>query len=82
MQFFWRLEVQLKALPFFEGFDFDGLLKMKIDPPYKPEGKLQEKDLTNEDFPFTHFMRNNIYSSSNELDELLKKNADDFLSDF
>ena len=73
---------QIKALPFFEGFDFDGLLKMKIDPPYKPEGKLQEKDLTNEDFPFTHFMRNNIYSSSNELDELLKKNADDFLSDF
>ena len=70
----------IKSLPFFEGFDFEALLNMKISPPYKPEGKLKEKDLENVDIPFTHFMRNNIYSSSNELDELLKKNADDFLS--
>lgn len=72
----------IKSLPFFEGFDFEALMNMKISPPYKPEGKLKEIDLENVDIPFTHFMRNNIYSSSNELDELLKKNADDFLSDF
>ena len=72
----------IKSLPFFEGFDFEALLNMKISPPYKPEGKIKETDLENVGIPFTHFMRNNIYSSSNELDELLKKNADDFLSDF
>lgn len=73
---------KIKTLPFFEGFDFEALIKMKVEPPYKPEGKLKDKDLLNIDIPFTHFMRNNIYSSSNELDELLKRNADDFLSDF
>ena len=55
---------------------------MKVEHPYKPEGKLKDKDLLNIDIPFTHFIRNNIYSSSNELDELLRRNADDFLSDF
>ena len=73
---------KIKTLPFFEGFDWESLFKMRIKPPYTPEQKTNEKDLFNQNLKFINFMRNNIYSSSNDLEDLMKNGAHDYFNDF
>ena len=73
---------KIKTLSFFEGFDWEGLFKMRIKPPYIPEQKTNEKDLFNQNLKFINFMRNNIYSSSNDLEDLMKNGAHDYFNDF
>lgn len=72
-----------KGFPLFQGFDFDSLLKMEMKSPFiSEENNKGKEDLENLTYPFHQFIKNNIFCSSNELDEVTKKSVDDYLSDF
>lgn len=75
-----------KNYDLFQGYHFEDLMNRKIDSPIKyKKTTINEKEvLANTTYQFYQFMKNNIYSSSNELEELCKKNnkADAYLSDF
>ena len=73
---------KIKSEKFFQGFDFDALLDLKIKGYYQFEKNLKDIDLNYTDVPFIHFMRNNLIASSGELNEFLSKNNDDMFLDF
>ncbi len=73
---------KIKGEKFFQGFDFDGLLNLRIKGYYQFEKNLKDIDLYYTDVPFIHFMRNNLIASSGELNEFLTKNNDDMFLDF
>ena len=73
---------KIKGEKFFQGFDFDSLMNLKIKGYYQFDQNLKEKDLKYTDVSFIHFMRNNLNASSGELDEFLTKNNDDMFIDF
>lgn len=77
----------------FIGFDFDGLIKMEVKSPFIDtndknvlprggNGTEIEGDLANTICPFHQFIKNNIFCSSNELDEVQNKDVYDYLNDF
>ena len=75
-----------KNYDLFQGYHFEDLMNRKIDSPIKyKKTTINEKEvLANTTYQFYQFMKNNIYSSSNELEELCKKNnkAYEYLIDF
>lgn len=73
---------KVKALGFYAGFDFDKIYKMKIEPPRKIESKINEDDLSNVNLKFMNFMKNNVSSSSNELDNFMKNKEYEYFNDF
>jgi cGMP-dependent protein kinase len=73
---------KVKALGFYAGFDFDKIYKMKIEPPRKIEPKINEDDLSNVSLTFMNFMKNNVSSSSNELDNFMKNKEYEYFNDF
>jgi cGMP-dependent protein kinase len=73
---------KVKSYKFFKDFDFDSLLNMSMKGYYTFEKKFNEKDLKYIDFPFTHIMKSNLFTSSGDLDEYLLKNQDEIFNDF
>ena len=55
---------------------------MKIEPPRKIEPKINEEDLSNVSLTFMNFMKNNVSSSSNELDNFMKNKEYEYFNDF
>ena len=85
---------KIKSHPFYEGFDFDKVMKREMKPPFLPAGdsiiehaergknNLQVAN-ANKYIPFEQFMRNNVFCSSAELDQLMKQQeSEDFFNDF
>ena len=76
----------IKKHPFFNDIDFDKVLKHEIIAPYIPKISNIDDENNNEmiQTPFTEFMKNHVFCSSTELDELIEKNkkANDLFSDF
>ena len=67
--------------------DFDKVLKREFPAPFIPiiEPIIQLNDNSFSSYThFTQFMKNHVFCSSTELDELIQKNyqAEDLLSDF
>ena len=73
---------KVKSEKFFDKFDFDGLLNMKIKGYYRFDKVLCENDLNYIDIPFTNYMKNNLFTSSGDLDEFLLKNEEKVFNDF
>ena len=85
---------KIKSHPFYEGFDFDKVMKREMKPPFLPQGdsiiEHAEKGKNNlqvsnakKYIPFEQFMRNNVFCSSAELDQLIKQQkSEDFFNDF
>ena len=73
---------KIQGEKFFQGFDFDALINLKIKGYSQFEKNLKDKDLKYTDISFINFMRNNLIASSGELDEVLSKNYDDMFIDF
>ncbi len=73
---------KIQGEKFFQGFDFDALINLKIKGYSQFEKNLKDKDLKYTDISFINFMRNNLIASSGELDEVLSKNIDDMFIDF
>ena len=75
-----------KNYELFHGFNLEELLNRKMISPikYKKTTFNEKEIMNNTTYQFYQFMKNNIYSSSNELEELCKKNnnADSYLNDF
>jgi len=67
---------EIKAHPFFEGFDFDGLLQKKIEPPFIPKlsGTLDvgnfDEEFTSEEVVSSEIPEKNL--------EMIKRNQDQF----
>jgi cGMP-dependent protein kinase len=76
----------IKKHPFFNDIDFDKVLKHEVIAPYIPKISNIDDENNNEmiQTPFTEFMKNHVFCSSTELDELIEKNkkANDLFSDF
>ncbi len=73
---------KIQGEKFYQGFDFDALINLKIKGYSQFEKNLKDKDLKYTDISFINFMRNNLIASSGELDEVLSKNIDDMFIDF
>ena len=73
---------KVKSEKFFDKFDFDGLLNMKIKGYYRFDKVLCENDLNYIDIPFINYMKNNLFTSSGDLDEFLLKNEEKVFNDF
>ncbi len=78
---------RIKRHPLFENMDFDKVLKREFPAPFIPiiEPIIQLNDNSFSSYThFTQFMKNHVFCSSTELDELIQKNyqAEDLLSDF
>ena len=73
---------KIQGEKFFQGFDFDALINLKIKGYSQFEKNLKDKDLKYTDISFINFMRNNLIASSGELDEVFSKNYDDMFIDF
>ncbi len=73
---------KIQGEKFYQGFDFDALINLKIKGYSQFEKNLKDKDLKYTDISFINFMRNNLNASSGELDEVLSKNYDDMFIDF
>ena len=79
-----------KSDTLFINFDFDALMKIEVKSPFVEEGGSKksvnanemEKELLNTICPFHQFIKNNIFCSSNELDEIQNKYVNDYLNDF
>lgn len=73
---------KVKSLGFYSGFDFDKIYKMKLEPPRRIDPKINEDDLHNVSLTFMNFMRNNVSSSSNDLDNFMKHKEYEYFNDF
>ena len=73
---------KVKSEKFFEKFDFDGLLNMKIKGYYRFDKVLNQNDLNYIDVPFINYMKNNLFTSSGDLDDFLLKNEEQVFNDF
>ncbi len=78
---------RIKRHPLFEKMDFDKVLKREFPAPFIPKTEpiIQLNDNSFSSYThFTQFMKNHVFCSSTELDELIQKNyqAEDLLSDF
>ena len=73
---------KVKSEKFFEKFDFDGLLNMKIKGYYRFDKVLNQNDLNYIDVPFINYMKNNLFTSSGDLDDFLLKNEENVFNDF
>lgn len=71
---------KIYAHPLYNKYDFDSLIKMKLEPPFKPEKYLDKKLLEYVDIPFSSFMRNNDHSTTTIIDDV--QVGDDLFSGF
>ena len=69
----------IKNHKFFQGFDFESLMKFMIKPSYIPKETVRKYN-NNENISFLAFMKNNNYQSSNDLNDIyINKQVDDIL---
>ena len=74
---------KVKTLAFYNGFEFDNVEKMSMEPPQVIEAKTHKKELTQAHFNFMNFMRSNATTSSNDLGETFIKNKEyEYFSEF
>ena len=85
---------KIKSHSFYEGFDFESIMKKESKAPFIPpsdpiikeaekEKKCLQVDNSKKYIPFEQFMKNRVFCSSEELDNVLKKKeTEDLFDDF
>lgn len=77
----------IRKSDFYKDYDFEKVMKKEIEPPFiPPQDSLMEKtdinSLNVSDFcSFEKFMKNHVFCSSNELDQLINKQQNEDLFD-
>ena len=68
----------------FNDFDFTSLMSYEMKSPITVDTENYKDKLNDVSCPFNHYIKNNVFLSSKNLDEILNNqvNVDDCLNDF